>query len=138
MSGDGDDFEPKLGRMRSTKGRRARKYLGRLLAAATLAGRRSGPRAARFDGSRIGRGAPIGRLLANRGSRSRQTMRRVVIKTRLVRLAGKGIAAATAHLKYIQRDGVTREGNPGELYSARGDVADGKSFLERAGSDRHQ
>lgn len=138
MSGDGDDFEPRLGRMRSTKGRRARKYLGRLLAAATLAGHRSGARSARFDGSRIGRGAPVGRLLANRGPRSRQTMRRVVIKTRLVRLAGKGIAAAAAHLKYIQRDGVTREGNPGELYSARDDIVDGKSFLERAGSDRHQ
>ena len=79
MSGDGDDFEPRLGRMRSTKGRRARKYLGRLLAAATLAGHRFGAKSARFDGSRIGRGGPVGRLLANRGPRSRQTMRRVVI-----------------------------------------------------------
>lgn len=138
MSGDDEDFEPRLGRMRATKGRKARKYLGLLLAAATLVGSKSRSRAARFDGSRIGRGAPVGRLLASRGSRSRQTQRRVVIKTRLVRLAGKGQAAAAAHLKYIQRDGVTREGNPGELYDARADVADGKSFLDRSAGDRHQ
>lgn len=138
MSGDDEDFEPRLGRMRATRGRKARKYLGRLLAAATLVGSKSQSRAARFDGSRIGRGAPVGRLLANRGPHSRQTTRRVVIKTRLVRLAGKGQAAAAAHLKYIQRDGVTREGNPGELYDARADVADGKSFLDRSAGDRHQ
>lgn len=138
MSGDDEDFEPRLGRMRATKGKKARKYLGRLLAAATLVGSKSRGRAARFDGSRIGRGAPVGRLLASRGSRSRQTPRRVVIKTRLVRLAGKGQAAAAAHLKYIQRDGVTREGHPGELYDARADVADGKSFLQRSAGDRHQ
>jgi type IV secretory pathway VirD2 relaxase len=138
MSGDDEDFEPRLGRMRATRGRKARKYLGRLLAAATLVASKSRSRAARFDGSRIGRGAPVARLLASRGSRSRQTHRRVVIKTRLVRLAGKGQAAAAAHLKYIQRDGVTREGNPGELYDARADVADGKYFLERSAGDRHQ
>lgn len=138
MSGDDEDFEPRLGRMRATKGRKARKYLGRLLAAATLAGRKSRSQTARFDGSRIGRGAPVGRLLASRGLRSRPPQRRVVIKTRLVRLGGKGQAAAAAHLKYIQRDGVTREGNPGELYDARADVADGKSFLERSAGDRHQ
>jgi type IV secretory pathway VirD2 relaxase len=138
MSGDDENFEPRLGRMRATKGRKARKYLGRLLAAATLVGNKSRGRAARFDGSRIGRGAPVGRLLASRGSRSRQMQRRVVIKTRLMRLAGKGQAAAAAHLKYIQRDGVTREGNPGELYDARADIADGKFFLERSIGDRHQ
>ncbi len=33
---------------------------------------------------------------------------------------------------------MTREGLPGELYSADLDVADGKSFLERCSEDRHQ
>lgn len=137
MSGDDEDFEPRLGTMRATRGRRARKYLGRLLAAATLVGRKSRSQTARFDGSRIGRGAPVGRLLASRGPRSRARVRRVVIKARIVRLGGKGQAAASAHLKYIQRDGVTREGDPGELYNAREDAADGKSFLECCAGDRH-
>src|SRR5690606_273627 len=64
--------------------------------------------------------------------------RRVIVKTRLAMLAGKGGAAARAHLRYIQRDGVTREGEPGELYSAERDIADGKAFLDRCQGDRHQ
>jgi type IV secretory pathway VirD2 relaxase len=46
--------------------------------------------------------------------------------------------AAGAHLRYIQRDGVTREGERGRLYDGRGDEADGKAFLDRADGDRHQ
>ncbi len=37
--------------------------------------------------------------------------------------------AARAHLRYIQRDGVIREGAPGGLYSSERDTADGKAFL---------
>ncbi len=50
----------------------------------------------------------------------------------------KGMDAARAHLRYIQRDGVPREGAPGALYSADSDRADGKAFLERQDGDRHQ
>jgi type IV secretory pathway VirD2 relaxase len=64
--------------------------------------------------------------------------RRAIVKTRLVRLGGKALAAARAHLRYIQRDGVSREGEPGRLYSAVDDQADGKVFLERCDGDRHQ
>jgi len=39
---------------------------------------------------------------------------------------------------YIQRDGVTRAGHLGELYSAEQDRADGKAFIDTAESDRHQ
>jgi type IV secretory pathway VirD2 relaxase len=60
------------------------------------------------------------------------------VKTRLVRIGTKGMPAARAHLRYIQRDGVTREGTPGELYSADRDTADGKAFLQRCDGDRHQ
>ena len=64
--------------------------------------------------------------------------RRAIVKTRLVRLGGNGLAAARAHLRYIQRDGVSREGDPGRLYSADDDRADGRAFLERCDGDRHQ
>src|SRR3546814_5654375 len=50
----------------------------------------------------------------------------------------KGMPAVRAHLRYIQRDGVTREGTPGELYSADRDTADDKAFLQRCDGDRHQ
>jgi type IV secretory pathway VirD2 relaxase len=64
--------------------------------------------------------------------------RRAIVKTRLVRLGGKALAAAHAHLRYIQRDGVARDGEPGRLYSAAEEGADGKAFLERSSGDRHQ
>ncbi|TIT02240.1 MAG: conjugal transfer protein TraI, partial [Mesorhizobium sp.] len=57
---------------------------------------------------------------------------------RIVKLAGKGADGARAHLRYLQRDGVTREGEPGELYGADSDRVDGKAFLDRANGDRHQ
>ncbi|TPG18759.1 DUF3363 domain-containing protein [Sphingomonas koreensis] len=128
-----DEFEPHLGRTRGKDGKRALRYLGRVIVAARLTGAVSGVSGRRFDGSRIARGASIGRdRLAEYRSR------RAVVKTRLVRLGAKGMATARAHLRYIQRDGVTREGTPGELYAADRDQADGKAFLERCAGDRHQ
>lgn len=133
-----EDFQPKLGRMRAKGSKRGARYLHRVLAATALAGglRRQVHR--RFDGSRIGRGAAMGRILRSRDRLSGLRSRRAIVKTRLVRLGGKGSAAARAHLRYIQRDGVTREGAPGRLYSAETDDADGKAFLDRSEGDRHQ
>ncbi len=133
-----DRLEPHLGRMRAKGGRRARRYLSRVVQAAARAGAPSGGRGSRFDGSRIGRGASLGRLLSSRDRHAGLRARRVIVKTRLVRLAAKEGGAARAHLRYIQRDGVTREGDPGELYSAGSDRADGREFLERSSQDRHQ
>jgi type IV secretory pathway VirD2 relaxase len=98
----------------------------------------TGEASRRFDGSRIGRGAGIGRVLRSGDRHAGMRSRRVVVKARLVKLLGKGLAGASAHLRYIQRDGVTREGAPGELYSAEEDNADGKAFVERGRGDRHQ
>ena len=132
-----DEFEPRLGRMRAGGSRRGRKYLHAVLAAAMRAGlKRRGSRP--FEGRRIGRGSATGRLLASRGTAGGLRARRAIVKTRLARLAGKGFGAARAHLRYIQRGGVTREGEPGRLYSALEDAADGKAFLDRCEGDRHQ
>ncbi len=137
-----DTFEPKLGKIRSRGSKRGRKYLHRVLQAAALAGGRvrsgSSSRKSRFHGSQIGRGASIGRVLASRDRHAAFRSRRVVVKSRIVKLAGKGMKGALAHLRYIQRDGVTRDGQPGELYSAEQDRADGKAFIECAAGDRHQ
>lgn len=139
---DGDDFEPKLGRIRSRGARSGRHYQHRVLRAAALAGGhgRTGrsARGAAFQGSRIGRGAGVGRVLASRDRYAAYRQRRVIVKARIVKLAGGGLGAAAAHLRYVQRDGVTREGAPGRLYDAGDDHADGKAFLERSSGDRHQ
>nr|MDA8252893.1 DUF3363 domain-containing protein [Rhodospirillales bacterium] len=42
------------------------------------------------------------------------------------------------HLRYLQRDGVTREGSPGQLYSATADRAEGRAFLDRSEGDPRQ
>jgi len=137
-----DDFKPKLGKIRSQGSKRGRKYLHRVLQATALAGGRVrlgwSARKAKFHGSQIGRGASVGRVLGSRDRHAALRSRRVVVKSRIVKLAGKGMKGALAHLRYIQRDGVTRDGEPGQLYSAEQDRADGKAFLEHADGDRHQ
>ncbi|MFB0875855.1 MULTISPECIES: relaxase/mobilization nuclease RlxS [unclassified Sphingobium] len=137
MSED-DEFTPRLGRQRQRSGKKARRYLGRVVGAAIRSAEKGTVRSRRFDGSRIGRGASMGRLLSSRDRFGGMRARRAVVKTRLVRIGTKGMPAARAHLRYIQRDGVTREGTPGELYSADRDTADGKAFLQRCDGDRHQ
>jgi type IV secretory pathway VirD2 relaxase len=46
--------------------------------------------------------------------------------------------AVDAHLRYLERDGVTRDGERGKAYSALENEADGKAFVERGRGDRHQ
>lgn len=131
-----DDFLPRLGRSGKDRMRRPARYLSRILAATNLARSSVGSAKGKgFAGTRFGRGSGAGRSLSHFGI-ARQ--RRVIIKSRIVRLGARGLAQAGAHLKYIQRDGVTREGAPGAPYDARADEADGRAFLERGTGDRHQ
>jgi len=135
-----DDFEPRLGRMRAKGGKQGRKFLSKVLAAANLArgGAGSPGRRSRFDGSRIGRGSGVGRVLGSRDRYAAFRARRVIIKSRIVKLAGKGFAAARAHMRYVERDGTTRGGGRGQLYGAEADKVDGKAWLDQAQGDRHQ
>ena len=48
------------------------------------------------------------------------------------------MGAARAHLRYIQRDGVTPEGEPGQLYGPDTDETNGTDFLDSCDGDRHQ
>jgi type IV secretory pathway VirD2 relaxase len=56
---------------------------------------------------------------------------------RVTRL-GMASKVADAHLRYLERDGVTRDGEQGRVYSALEDQADGHAFVERGRGDRHQ
>ncbi|MBP1093725.1 relaxase/mobilization nuclease RlxS [Bradyrhizobium diazoefficiens] len=130
-----DEFDVKLGRIGNRRPARATGYLRRVRQEAAKAGA-SARAGSSFTGGRIGRGRAQGAVLAGRG-RS-QGQRRVVIKARIVRIKSGDTGAVRAHLRYVQRDGVTREGEPGELYDASNDRADGRTFAERSTGDRHQ
>jgi type IV secretory pathway VirD2 relaxase len=64
--------------------------------------------------------------------------RRVIVKARYTPILVGDLGRARAHLRYIQRDGVTREGTPGRLYSASCDDLDPSAFLERSHGDPYQ
>ncbi|MDP3458655.1 MAG: DUF3363 domain-containing protein [Hyphomonas sp.] len=66
-------------------------------------------------------------------------MRRVIVKTHVSRSPrGGGAGALKAHLGYIQRDGVERDGSGGQIYTRDGVEPDANAFVERCEGDRHQ
>jgi type IV secretory pathway VirD2 relaxase len=126
-----------------------------------IAGERSGSRREGGSSGRFnarGRGAKVvasfpredGSGGWQRDSAGRFRTRRVVVKARVVRLnpQGKGARspkvratmsrAVDAHLRYLERDGVTRDGERGQAYSAFDNEADGSAFVARGREDRHQ
>ena len=138
MSRD-DEFEPKLGRIRSRGGKFRSGYLRQVEQTVGVGGgRKRATSRGTFHGNRIGRGAGVGRVLASRDRYSAFRGRRVIIKARIVKMAGRGLKGARLHLRYLQRDGVTREGLPGDLYDAKLDKPDDAAFIERGDGDRHQ
>ena len=130
MSGN-DDFRVRPGRIRSTRGPRTKPFLAQALQAAQKAGclsRGSGSSSIRFG---RGRAASLAasRMLQARG-------RGAMVKARVVRQM-RSPGALRAHIGYLKRDGVTRDGSPGKLFDAAGDDADGRDFAERCEGDRH-
>lgn len=86
-------------------------------------------------GARLGRGqVAAGMAGRSLGARSR----RVIIKTRLVVLKQAGARSTRTHLRYIERDGVSRDGERGQAYGPATDKADLSAFEERGLGDRHQ
>ncbi|MEV4932921.1 relaxase/mobilization nuclease and DUF3363 domain-containing protein [Sphingobium sp. LMA1-1-1.1] len=154
MAQDDDSFEPRVGRSRRDSARppQAPKLRSEIMKQVARrggnprrlgdAGVGSGPRTGRFNAR--GRGARIAAAVTrgsgwsfDRGSGMRVRPRRVTVKARVVKLAGKAGAVGT-HLRYLERDGVSREGEPGRFYSTFADEADSRAFAERGLDDRHQ
>jgi hypothetical protein len=63
--------------------------------------------------------------------------RRLVLKARVVPMRAGGAKAAALHLRYIQRDGVERDGSKGVLYGPGGD-ADAEAFEQPIAGEKHQ
>jgi len=139
-----DIFKPKLGRVRNLGGARAKTYVNRVLRVISTVGSggfRTGEKPRSFTGYKTGRGNNALRH-QRAGHNFGSTYRRVVIKTRIVKFQtgaqGNGIGAASAHLRYIQRDGTTKENAAGQLYDATRDELNSNDFLKRSEGDRHQ
>jgi type IV secretory pathway VirD2 relaxase len=138
-SRDDDRFKVKPGAPKggagAGNGQRSQRFVSQVLKQVSKAGAiASGVRGAR-PASTFGRG----RVAAGRaGQTLTVTTRRVVIKSRYVVLKKAGAKSVSTHLRYIERDGVTRDGQPGQAYGSETDTVDLKAFEERGKGDRHQ
>lgn len=150
MTDDRDErFRPRPGR--SNGSRSGATTRGRPLSVLAQVNRRigKGSRSSSGTGGRV-RGARYATL----PSRAAGDRRRVVVKARVHRLARHGGKNARAHLRYIEREGVDREGvvggdgidshrtdrsgDHGRAYDADTDRANAASFQDRCEGDRHQ
>lgn len=132
-----DDFRVRPGRSRDAgegSGRKVQSLAAQVRRAAAKAGYSARGHARGKGTGRHGRGR-IARLKA----RFPANARRVIIKARVVRHKGAKFRSAplARHIGYLQRDGITRDGQDASLFVARSDAADGDMFAERCEDDRH-
>jgi type IV secretory pathway VirD2 relaxase len=118
-----DDFRPRIGRTDRARERVASSPLR----VATLVRRGHG---------RLG-GKGATRLPPTAGFGPRQSARRVVVKAHVQKLGGHCAQAAARHLRYIERDGVEKDGSPGVLYGPEGTAAR-ETFEQPRLGERHQ
>jgi type IV secretory pathway VirD2 relaxase len=132
---DDDPFRIRPGAPKS----RPPKFVSQVLKEVSKAGSRSFAKSTRKTsgrpGARLGRGHSAARFT---GQRLQPGSRRVTIKTRLVNLKQAGVRSTSTHLRYIEREGVGRMGEPGQAYDAAIDHADLAAFEEQGRGDRHQ
>jgi len=134
MSGE-DDFRIRPGRIRSRSIQRAKPFVAQALAAAQKAGgqvsrngRIGAPRASRFGRGRVA-SVQANRLLTSRS-------RLATVKTRVIRHSARR-ATLSEHLRYLRREGVTRDGEKARMFGPDTNDADVKDFTERCEDDRH-
>lgn len=138
-SRDDDRFKVKSGAPKGGAGggagQRAQRFVSQVLKQVS----KSGAKASGVGGARPASTFGRGRVAAGRaGQTLAVTARRVVIKSRYVVLKKAGAKSVSTHLRYIERDGVTRDGEKGQAYGPETDTADLKAFEERGKDDRHQ
>jgi type IV secretory pathway VirD2 relaxase len=117
------DFRPRIGRTDRGRDRVASSPL-RVAALVRRGHGRIGARAA----ARLAPAADFG---------PRPNARRVVVKAHLLKLGKHGAQTAARHLRYIERDGVEKDGSPGVLYGPEGAVPR-ETFEQPRLDERHQ
>ena len=132
---DENDFQPRPGRIRSSRSQRAKPFIAQALAAT----QRAGGSVSRQGLLRSGRRSTFGRgrtasVRANHLLTGRSRL--VTVKTRVVRHTARSTPLG-AHLGYLRREGVTRDGEKASLFGPETEDADPKAFAERCEKDRH-
>lgn len=138
MSED-SDFRVRPGKAKRSKaqGRNARGLVAEVLRVAAIhsGGRRSGGTSRRGGQSSFGRGRT-----AFARNRLFGSGRRAIVKMLPVTTGSRGgrrMAPLSAHIAYLKREGVTRDGSPTRMFDATSDRADDRGFAERCKDDRH-
>jgi len=134
-SQEGERFRIRPAAPKARSGSRTQRFVSQVLKEVSKAGAKASGRAGARPASTFGRGR-VAANMAGRGLGARA--RRVVIKSRFVVLKKAGARSVTTHLRYIERDGTTRDGQRGQAYGADTDTADLQAFEERGRGDRHQ
>jgi type IV secretory pathway VirD2 relaxase len=140
MSRDDNEFRVRPGRSRDSgaaSGRRSQKLAAQVQRAANKAGHAGSRRAGLKRGSGSGKAARGRRTVA--AMRRTPGQRRVTVMARIARHKGAHYRAAplAKHIKYLERDGVSRDGRDASMFDARTDGADRDAFAARCEDDRH-
>jgi len=110
-------------------------FINQVLRQLGKAANATGGRRGKAPGSRLGRGHVASRFT---GQSLTRNSRRATVKVRLVYLQKVGARSTITHLRYIEREGVDRQGGPGRAYGPMTDEAGTAAFEERGRGDRHQ
>ena len=134
---DEDRFRARPGKIRGRADAGAKRFTSQVIRAAQKSSAGAGGRLSRSRGrgAEKGRGHVAAKML---GGRLGPRARRVMVKARLVVHAQAVTYSTAAHLRYIQRDSVTPEGEQSRAYSVTKDVADTDAFEARVRDDRHE
>jgi type IV secretory pathway VirD2 relaxase len=134
MSTRDSDLHVRPGRIGNRKIPGAKSFVGHVLRATQKAGGQGRGGLSRLGQSNFGRGRT-----AFARNRLFGSHRRVMVKARPVIQQGRGARSAplSAHLAYLRREGVTRDGTPARMFEADTNHADDAAFAERCKDDRH-
>jgi type IV secretory pathway VirD2 relaxase len=132
---DEDRFRIKPSAPKSRAGPRSQRFVSQVLKEVSKAGAKRSSKNAGRPANTFGRGRVAATIA---GQRLGANARRVIIKSRFVVLQRASPNSVAVHLRYIERDGVTRDGQKGQAYGHDTDAADMRAFQERGQGDRHQ
>lgn len=140
MSRDDNEFRVRPGRSRDSgaaSGRLNQKLAAQVQRAANKAGHAGSRRAGLKRGSGSGKAARGRRTVA--AMRRTPGQRRVTVMARIARHKGAHYRAAplAKHIKYLERDGVSRDGRDASMFDTQTDRADRDAFAGRCEDDRH-
>jgi len=132
---DDDRFRVKPAPPKARDSQRSRRFVSQVLKQVSKASAKASVAPGARPSSTFGRGRVAAGVAGQKPSAGD---RRVVIKSRYVVLKKAGAKSVSTHLRYIERDGVTRDGQRGQAYGPETDAADLKEFEVHGRGDRHQ